>query len=86
MSPLSEMLQEDEQRQLQRYIKQHGMNRSHVRDALLSLVGEQNRIFTAEDLIAISESFGVPAQVIGYVEASDKKCLTIKSEYGTFEY
>lgn len=40
----------------------------------------------AEDLIAISESFGVPAQVIGYVEASDKKCLTIKSEYGTFEY
>ena len=40
----------------------------------------------AKDLIAISESFGVPAQVIGYVEASDKKCLTIKSEYGTFEY
>lgn len=40
----------------------------------------------AEDLIAISQSFGVPAQVIGYVEASDKKCLTIKSEYGTFEY
>lgn len=40
----------------------------------------------AEDLIAISESFGIPAQVIGYVEASDKKCLTIKSEYGTFEY
>ena len=40
----------------------------------------------AEGLITISESFGVPAQVIGYVEASDKKCLTIKSEYGTFEY
>lgn len=55
MSPLSEMLQEDEQLQLQRYIKQHGMNRSRVRDALLSLVGEQNRIFTAEDLIALAK-------------------------------
>ena len=38
------------------------------------------------DLIAISQSFGVPAQVIGHVAASDKKRLTIKSEYGTFEY
>ena len=40
----------------------------------------------SNDLIAISESFGVPAQVIGHVEVSDKKRLTIKSEYGTFEY
>ena len=40
----------------------------------------------AGDLIAISQSFGVPAQVIGHVAASDKKRLTIKSEYGTFEY
>lgn len=40
----------------------------------------------AADLIAISESFGVPAKVIGRVEASDTKRLTIKSEYGTFEY
>ena len=40
----------------------------------------------AADLIAISESFGVPAKVIGRVEASDNKRLTIKSEYGTFEY
>ena len=40
----------------------------------------------ATDIIAISESFGVPAQVIGHVENSDKKRLTIKSEYGTFEY
>ena len=40
----------------------------------------------AADLIAISESFGVPARVIGRVEASDNKRLTIKSEYGTFEY
>ena len=40
----------------------------------------------AADLIAISESFGVPAKVIGRVEASDNKRLTIKSEYDTFEY
>ena len=40
----------------------------------------------AADLIAISESFGVPAKVIGRVEASDNKRLTIESEYGTFEY
>lgn len=40
----------------------------------------------AQDIIAISESFGVPAQIVGRVEASDCKKLTIKSEYGTFEY
>ena len=40
----------------------------------------------AGDLIAISQSFGVPAQVIGHVAASDKKRLTIKSEYDTFQY
>lgn len=40
----------------------------------------------AEDLIDISKSFGVDAQVIGRVEASETKKLTIKSEYGVFEY
>ncbi len=40
----------------------------------------------AEDIIAISKSFNVNAQIIGRVEASDSKKLTIKSEYGTFEY
>lgn len=40
----------------------------------------------AEDLIGISESFGVNAQVIGRVESSAAKKLTIKSEFGTFEY
>ncbi|WP_428740864.1 AIR synthase related protein [Tenacibaculum sp.] len=40
----------------------------------------------AEDIIAISKSFNVNAQVIGRVEASEKKRLTINSEYGTFEY
>ncbi|WP_299521388.1 AIR synthase related protein [Winogradskyella sp.] len=40
----------------------------------------------AEDIIAISKSFNVDAQIIGKVERSDSKKLTIKSEYGTFKY
>lgn len=40
----------------------------------------------AEDIIAISKSFNVDAQIIGRVEAANKKRLTIKSAYGTFEY
>jgi phosphoribosylformylglycinamidine cyclo-ligase len=40
----------------------------------------------AEDLIAISKSFNVDAKIIGRVEASAQKKLTIESEFGTFEY
>ncbi|UOK42341.1 MULTISPECIES: AIR synthase related protein [Flavobacterium] len=40
----------------------------------------------AEDIIEISKSFGVDAQIIGRVEASETKKLTITSEYGVFEY
>ncbi|MTG97842.1 MULTISPECIES: AIR synthase related protein [Myroides] len=40
----------------------------------------------ANDIIAISESFNVKAKIIGRVEASDKKQLTISSEHGTFIY
>ncbi|WP_048747301.1 AIR synthase related protein [Capnocytophaga ochracea] len=40
----------------------------------------------AEDIITIAKSFNVEAQIIGRVASSDNKCLTIKSEYGTFEY
>ena len=40
----------------------------------------------AQDIIAISKSFGVDAQIVGRVEDSFAKKLTIKSEYGTFEY
>jgi len=40
----------------------------------------------ANDIIAISKSFNVDAQVIGKVEASDSKKLTIKSEFGVFNY
>ncbi len=40
----------------------------------------------AEDIISISRSFNVEAQIVGKVEASDKKKLTITSEYGEFIY
>ncbi|USD24226.1 AIR synthase related protein [Flagellimonas marinaquae] len=40
----------------------------------------------AEDIVSISNSFDVDAQIIGRVEASDTKKLTIRSPYGKFEY
>lgn len=40
----------------------------------------------ASELIEISKSFGVDAQIIGRVEHSETKKLTIKSPYGIFEY
>ena len=40
----------------------------------------------AEDIILISKEFGVDAQVIGYVESSNGKKLTINSEMGEFIY
>ena len=40
----------------------------------------------AADIIAISQSFGVDAQIIGRVEAAEQKQLTIQSAHGTFIY
>jgi len=40
----------------------------------------------ADELIAISKSFNVDAQIIGRVEASDKKQVTVRSEFGEFVY
>ncbi|MFK7785052.1 MAG: AIR synthase related protein [Crocinitomicaceae bacterium] len=40
----------------------------------------------AEQVIAISEEFNVNGQIIGRVEASDEKKLTIKSPHGEFLY
>ena len=40
----------------------------------------------AEDIITISKSFNVAAKIVGRVEASPTKKLTIKSEFGVFEY
>ena len=40
----------------------------------------------ASEIIAISKSFNVAAQIVGRVEASEHKKLTITSEFGSFEY
>jgi phosphoribosylformylglycinamidine cyclo-ligase len=41
---------------------------------------------TATDIIEISKSFKVDAQIIGRVEDSATKKLTIESEFGEFHY
>ena len=40
----------------------------------------------AEEVIAISKSFNIDAQVIGRIEESDRKELIIRSEFGEFTY
>ncbi len=40
----------------------------------------------AQEIIEISESFGIEARIIGRVENAPENHLTIKSEFGTFEY
>lgn len=45
-------------------------------------VDEEN----AQRIIEISKSFNIDAQIVGRVEDSESNKLTIKSEYGVFEY
>ncbi len=40
----------------------------------------------ADDIISISKSFNIDARIVGRVEASTTKRLTIQSEFGVFEY
>ncbi len=40
----------------------------------------------ADKVIAVAQSYGIDAQIIGHVENADANRLTIKSEAGTFEY
>lgn len=40
----------------------------------------------AADIVAISKSYNVDAKIIGRVESSNDKKLTIKSEFGEFKY
>ena len=39
----------------------------------------------AERVIAIAKMFNIDAQIVGYIEEG-KKSLTIKSEFGEFNY
>ena len=53
-------------------------------------MGHRFEIYTdqknASEIISIASGFNLEARVIGYCEASEKKKLTISSEFGTFEY
>lgn len=53
-------------------------------------MGHRMEIYlAAEDaprVIEISEKFGIDARIVGRVEDAEKNLLTIKSEFGTFEY
>ncbi|MBL0308305.1 MAG: phosphoribosylformylglycinamidine cyclo-ligase [Bacteroidetes bacterium] len=52
--------------------------------------GTRLEIYTDEKyaslIIDVAQSFGIAAQVIGHVEASDKNEVVIKSQYGEFKY
>ncbi|MFN6379925.1 MAG: AIR synthase related protein [Flavobacteriales bacterium] len=41
---------------------------------------------TAAEIIRIADEFNLPAKIVGRVEISDKKKLTIRSAHGVFEY
>lgn len=53
-------------------------------------MGHRFEIYTdkknAAEIIRIAAGFNLEAQIVGYCEASEKKMLTINSEFGTFEY
>lgn len=53
-------------------------------------MGHRFEIYTdkknAADMIDIASGYNLEAKVIGHCEASERKRLTIKSEYGSFEY
>lgn len=53
-------------------------------------MGHRFEIYTSEEVaekvIAISQSFGVDAKIVGHCESSTTKKLTIKSEFGEFVY
>jgi phosphoribosylformylglycinamidine cyclo-ligase len=53
-------------------------------------MGHRFEIYTdeknASDIISIASQFNLEAKIVGHCEASEKKKVTIRSEFGTFEY
>lgn len=53
-------------------------------------MGHRLEIYTnrkaAEEMIDMAKDFNIEVQIVGHVESSDNKHLTIKSKFGTFEY
>jgi phosphoribosylformylglycinamidine cyclo-ligase len=75
--PLFKLIQEESQTSWQEMYKVFNMG--HRMELYVSAD-------IADDLIAISKSFGIDAQIIGRVEAADKKQVTVTSEFGEFVY
>lgn len=75
--PLFQMIQEESQTPWEEMYKVFNMGHR------LEIYTDQK---TAEKLIAISKSFSIDAQIIGYVEKSDHKQVSIESEHGKFNY
>ncbi|OYD46182.1 phosphoribosylformylglycinamidine cyclo-ligase [Sphingobacterium cellulitidis] len=75
--PLFELIQKESNTEWQEMYKVFNM-------------GHRMELYVAEeiaaDIIQISESFGIPAQIIGRVESSEKKQVTIRSAFGEFVY
>lgn len=53
-------------------------------------MGHRMEVYVPEEaaasVIQISESFGVPARIVGHVESSPTSAVTLKTAQGTFEY
>jgi phosphoribosylformylglycinamidine cyclo-ligase len=53
-------------------------------------MGHRFEIYTheknASEILSIAAGFNLEARIVGYCESSEKKSLTIISEFGTFEY
>ncbi len=75
--PLFKLIQEESQTDWQEMYKVFNMG--HRMELYVDEV-------IANDIISISESFGIPAQIVGRVEESNKKELTIKAGGNTYTY
>lgn len=75
--PLFKLIQEESQTSWQEMYKVFNMG--HRMELYVSAD-------IADELIAISKSFSIDAQIIGRVEAADKKQVTVTSEFGEFVY
>ncbi|MGV8878697.1 MAG: AIR synthase related protein [Sphingobacteriaceae bacterium] len=75
--PLFRLIQEESKTEWQEMYKVFNM-------------GHRMELYVPQDIasaiISIAESFGIAAQVVGRVEAADRKQVTIRSEFGEFKY
>jgi len=77
VSPLFKLIQEESQTPWQEMYKVFNMGHR------MEIYAPQSM---ANEIIQISKEFHVDARVVGYCEQSKGKSLTIKTEFGEFEY